>query len=73
MLIIVLVISFVLGVALLIYLRWRDRRYIRQSTRAALGRELKEEIQTERDDYARHKAHFEKSLEKARQKKQSPS
>lgn len=62
------IIFLVLGLAVLVVFRIKDRRYLKKKTGQALGSDLKKEIEDERNEFARHKLLFQTALNKAKNK-----
>ncbi|MDO8644145.1 MAG: hypothetical protein Q7S00_04150, partial [bacterium] len=63
--IISLVLFIFLGVSFLLYLRLKDSRYLKKTTREALREGLREEIEQERNESSARRGKFEKALKKA--------
>lgn len=64
-----LIIVFILGVSFIIFLKIRDKKYLEKSVKDALGKNLKEEIEEEREMYYKHKEKFNKALKQAKDPK----
>ncbi len=69
MLLFFFILVFILGSIFLIFTRLRDARYLKGSTREALGEELKAEIEGEKSLFARHASRFQAALDKANKKR----
>lgn len=63
------ILVFILGSAFLVFIRFRDARYLKGSTHEALGDELKAEIEKEKSLFARHATRFQAALDKANKKR----
>lgn len=63
------IVALVLSVALIIWTRVRDQKYLHKKTREVLGQDLKKEIEKEKEDFKRHQTLFAEALSKAKQKK----
>lgn len=48
----------------MVFLRWREERFLKKKTKEALGKGLRREIDQERQDAERRKKRFEDQLKK---------
>lgn len=66
---IILTIGFILGVCFFVFLRYRDKKYMQKSVKDALGKDLKQEIEEERELYFKHKEKFNQAFDHAKEEK----
>jgi len=63
--IIALTLFIILGISTLLFLRFRDSRYLKKMTRETISEELREEIESERSGAIIRRGKFERALKKA--------
>lgn len=63
---------FVLAFAFLFWLGQRDRRYLKKPVRDVLGKEMRREIEKEREEFDERKKQFTQVLEKIQKKNKTP-
>ncbi len=59
----------ILATLFLIKIRFKDRRYLKGSTRDALGPDMKKEIEEEKKLFLKHQARFQGALEKVSERR----